>query len=135
MIAVGDVHIFVTDFNLAMRFWAEGLRFEVVEQESSSTAAFAVLESPDGGPAVRLFSGAAPWSDGQRPEVGEHPTIRFDIMTDAFDDALVRLLEHGGEKVSDIEDFDGLRAVTISDPDGNTFELLELDAEQVGDEA
>jgi predicted enzyme related to lactoylglutathione lyase len=133
MLSIGDVHVFVTDFNLALRFYEDGLGLEVVEREVSRSAAYAVLEFPDGGPALHLFSGAEPWGEGERPELGTKPTIRFDIVTTEFDAALVRLIEHGGRQINEIEEFDGARVVTIADPDGNTFELLQLREEQVAD--
>ena len=33
---------------------------------------------------------------------------------------------HGGEQVDEIESYHDLRVVTLADPDGNTFELVEV---------
>lgn len=126
MLGVGDVHVYVSDFPLALRFWADGLGLRVVEQESLHAAPFAVLEFPDGGPALRLFGGAEPWPDGQRPPVGSRPTIRFDVTTTEFDETLARVLEYGGACLDEVESYHELRVVTVTDPDGNPFELVEL---------
>jgi len=134
MIAIGDIHIYVSDFTAALRFWSEGAGLRIVRREEGRFAAFAVLESPDGGSAVRLFGGARPWSPDERPDPGTHPEIHFDIITDCFDDTLVRMLEHGGTRIGQIETFDGLRTVTVADPDGNTFDLVEtVPGEKNGD--
>lgn len=125
MLTVGDIHIYVTDFETALRFWRDGLGLELVEREVSRAIAFAALEFADGGPALRLFSGAAPWPEGARPQHGTQPTIHFDLLTTDFDDVLVRALEAGGSQIDEIETYNGLRVVTIADPDGNSFELLE----------
>ena len=126
MLSVGDIHIYVTNFNLALRFYEDGLGLTLVEKEVGRASAFAVLEFPDGGPAVRLFDGATPWEDDERPELGTRPTVRFDVVTSDFDQHLVRLIENGGQQVDEIEVYDGTRVVTVADPDGNTFELLEV---------
>ncbi len=126
MLAVGDIHVFASDFDKALRFWSEGLGLTVVEKETGSPSPFAVLEFPTAGPAIRLFGGASAWPPGERPPVGTRPTVRFDVVTTQFDDALVRLLETGGTQLSEIETYSGSRVVTIADPDGNTFELLEI---------
>lgn len=129
MLAVGDVHVYVADFNLALRFWEDGLGLRVIEREVSRAAAFAVLEFPDGGPALRLFGGAEPWAPGERPDVGSRPTVRFDLVTSEFDRTLVRALDHGGRQIGAVERYSGARVVTLADPDGNTFELLEVPEE------
>lgn len=126
MRAVGDIHIYVTDFDAALGFYRDGLGLAVVEQELSASSPFAVLEFPDGGSAVRLLGGARAWPPETRPDVGEHPTIRFDVITDEFDTLLLRAAERGGMQIGDIETYDGMRVVTLADPDGNTFELIEV---------
>ncbi|MFQ5807034.1 MAG: VOC family protein [Phycisphaerae bacterium] len=126
MLSIGDIHVFVHDFNLALRFWADGLGLDVVEKEVTSASAFALLEFPAAGPAIRLFGGAEPWPEGVRPALGTRPTVRFDVVTSDFDATLVRLIENGGRQIGEIETYGGSRVVTIADPDGNTFELLEV---------
>jgi catechol 2,3-dioxygenase-like lactoylglutathione lyase family enzyme len=130
MLFIGDVHIYVSDMALALRFWADGLGLEVAEKEMTPHSGFARLNFPDGGPSLRLLGPVDPWPDGLRPPTGMHPTIRFDVTTDDFDGVLVRLLEYGGTQVDEIETYGGLRAVTMADPDGNSFELLELNDDQ-----
>lgn len=131
MICIGDIHIYVSDFERAIRFWAEGLRLDVAEQEQTEASAFARLDFPDGGPSVRLIGPVEPWEEGARPKTGERPTIRFDVMTTEFDETLTRLLEHGGSQEGQVESYNDLRIVTVADPDGNTFELLEVPEEEV----
>lgn len=126
MLVIGDVHLYVSDITLALRFWADGFGLEVAEKEITPNSAYARLNFPDGGPSIRLLGPVAPWPPGARPPTGMYPTIRFDITTSHFDDVLVRLLDHGGTQVDEIETYNGLRAVTVADPDGNSFELLEL---------
>ncbi|MBU0617342.1 MAG: VOC family protein, partial [Planctomycetes bacterium] len=116
-------------FDAALRFWAQGLRLEVVEKETSAASAYALLESPAAGPAIHLFGGAEPWPEDTRPPDGTRPAIRLDVMTSDFDDTLVRLIESGGKQLGEIETYDQSRVVTVADPDGNTFELLEVPEE------
>ncbi len=129
MLFVGDIHIYVSDFTLALRFWADGLRLRVVEKEVSRSSAYARLDFPTGGSSIRLLGPVEPWPPGDRPLPDAYPTVRFDITTTDFDDTLVRLIDHGGRPVDEIETYNGLRAVTIADPDGNIFELLEISEE------
>ena len=126
MLFIGDIHIYVSDFALALRFWAEGLGLEVIEKEVSPHSAYARLDFPDGGSSVRLLGPVDPWEPDEQPPPDTHPGVRFDITTSDFDAVLVRLLEHGGRQVDEIETYGGLRVVTIADPDGNPFELLEI---------
>ena len=126
MLFVGDIHIYVTDFDRALKFWSQGLGFEVTEKELSSTSPFALLEAPTAGPAIRLFGGAEPWPEETRPDVGSRPTVRFDVVASDFEATLVRLLENGGAQIGEIEKYSDARVVTVADPDGNTFELLEV---------
>lgn len=126
--AVGDIHIYVSDFFAALRFWAEGLGLAVQQREETPHSAFALLEFPDGGPSLQLIGGVDPWEAGTRPAPGTRPTVRFDVTTSAFDETLVRLLEHGGEQVGEIEVYESQRIVTVADPDGNTFDLIEVPA-------
>ena len=126
MLAIGDIHVFVHDFNLALRFYGDGLGLEIAEKQVSSGSAYALLEFPAGGPAIQLSGGAEPWPEGERPEVGARPTVRFDMVTADFDATLIRVTEHGGRQVGEIESYGGSRVVTVADPDGNTFDLIEV---------
>lgn len=130
MLFIGDIHIYVSDFTLALRFWADGLRLEVAEKEVSTHAGYARLNFPDGGTSIRLLGPVEPWPQGERLPSTKYPTVRFDITTTTFDETLVRLIEHGGRQVDDIESYQNLRIVTLADPDGNLFELLELDEDE-----
>jgi predicted enzyme related to lactoylglutathione lyase len=130
MISIGDIHIFVHDFDAALQFWTRGLGLEIAEKETSAASAYALLEPPTAGPAIHLFGGAKPWPENTRPPDGTRPAIRFDVVTSEFDDTLVRLIESGGQQVGEIETYERSRVVTIADPDGNTFELLEVPEEE-----
>jgi catechol 2,3-dioxygenase-like lactoylglutathione lyase family enzyme len=132
MLSIGDIQVYVTDFDRALRFWAEGLGLQVAEKEVTSHGAFARLDFPDGGPSIHLLAPAEPWEPGTRPEPGARPGIGFDITTSEFDELLVRLIEFGGRQVAQIESYDDVRFVTIADPDDNTFDLLELPREEEG---
>lgn len=132
MLFVGDIHICVSDLTLARRFWVDGLGLDVVEEQASPNSFFARLDFPDGGPSIRLLGPVEPFQLADRPTFGTCPAISFDITTTDFDDLLVRLIENGGTQVDEIETYGGLRHVTVADPDGNEFELLEIqeDAEE-----
>jgi predicted enzyme related to lactoylglutathione lyase len=52
--------------------------------------------------------------------------VRFDITASRFDATLLRLLEHGGEQLGEIESYEGQRIVAVADPDGNSFDLIEV---------
>jgi catechol 2,3-dioxygenase-like lactoylglutathione lyase family enzyme len=126
MLAVGDIQIYVSDFPIALRFWCDGLGLTLVEHEPSSASPYAMLDFPDGGPSIRLLGGVRAWSEGERPPLGSRPTIRFDITSSDFDGTLAALLENGGQQLEQIESYSGVRLVTIADPDGNSFELVEI---------
>ncbi|GMU83054.1 MAG: hypothetical protein AMXMBFR47_29250 [Planctomycetota bacterium] len=126
MLSIGDVYVYATDFQVAMRFWAEGLRLRVVKREVSPASSFALLEFPAGGAMLNLFGGAEPWREDERPAEGTRPTTRFDVVTSDFDDTLSRLIERGGQQLDPVETYSGVRMVTIADPDGNAFELIEV---------
>jgi catechol 2,3-dioxygenase-like lactoylglutathione lyase family enzyme len=126
MLFIGDIHIYVSHFALALRFWAEGLDLHVIEKEVSPHSAYARLDFPDSGPSIRLLGPVDPWQPDEQPSPDTRPDVRFDITTSDFDAVLARLLECGGRKVDEIESYENLRGVTIADPDGNLFELLEI---------
>lgn len=126
MLAIGDIHVYVSDFFAALRFWGDGLGLTIRQREETPHSAFAQLDFPDGGPSIRLFGGIGAWEPGTRPSPGSRPTVRFDVTTSTFDETLVRLLENGGEQSGEIESYESQRIVTIADPDGNTFDLIEV---------
>lgn len=126
MLSIGDIHIYVTDITAALRFYGDGMALQVIEREISAHSGYATLESPDGGPALRLIGTVDPWPPDARPERGTRPAVGFDVTTTTFDETLVRLTEHGGTQVDEIEIYNELRVVAVADPDGNVFELIEL---------
>jgi catechol 2,3-dioxygenase-like lactoylglutathione lyase family enzyme len=130
MLSIGEINLFVSDFRRALRFWAEGLGLEVAEREELSHTAHARLDFADGSPSLRLFWPVPAWPDRERPEYGERPMIGFDVITDEFDERLERLVSAGGVLAGEIQDFQGQRYVFIADPDGNTFELVEVSSDE-----
>lgn len=126
MLFVGDIYVYVTELTVALRFWSDGLQLAVAERQVSANSAYARLDFPDGGPSIRLLGPAEAWPLDRRPPHATRCGTHFDITTDDFDNVLVRLIEHGGQRIDVIESYEGLRAVTVADPDGNTFELLEI---------
>lgn len=122
MLGIGDVHVYVSDFTLAMRFWRDGLGLEVIEHEIGASGGFAILAFPAGDVRLRLFTDAGS-SNGSIPP--PRRGVSFDVLTDSFDEVLIRLLEHGGEQLDAVESYDDLRVVSISDSEGNRFELVE----------
>lgn len=134
MLFIGDVHIYVSDFPLALRFWADGLGLEIAEQQISRYSGYARLDFPGGGSSLRLLGPVAMPDPTLAVPHGTYPTISFDITTTDFDAVLTRLLEYGGRQRDEIETYNGLRHVTLADPDGNTFELLEIHEPDQADE-
>ena len=127
MLFIGDIHIYVSDFTLALRFWADGFGLTVAEKEISPHSAYARLDFPDGGPSIRLLGPVMPFDSADRAAPDTGPEVRFDITTSDFDGTLARALEHGGRQLDEVESYEHLRAVTLADPDGNLFELLEIE--------
>jgi len=126
MLTIGDIHIYVHDFEAALRFWTEGIGLKIIDHRPDAAEAYAVLESQDAGAAIHLFGGAAAGSDDDLRELGERPGVSFDILTTDFDDTLVRLLECGGRQIGEIEAYSDMRTVTVADTGGNVFELMEV---------
>jgi catechol 2,3-dioxygenase-like lactoylglutathione lyase family enzyme len=126
MLFIGDIHVYVSDMTLALRFWADGLGLDVAEKEFSQHGGYARLDFADGGPSIRLIGPVEPWPAESAPVPGQYPGVGFDITTADFDAALTRLLEHGGRLMDEVEAYNDLRVATLADPDGNVFELLEI---------
>ena len=135
MRAVGDLYLYVSDFERALQFWAHALQLQIVQRESTPNSAFAVLEFPDGGPNLRVFGPVGAWYTGERPEPGTRPGISFDVVASDFDGVLVRILDAGGSQLGEIETYDDVRMVTVADPDDNVFELIEAPPEDTQPEA
>ena len=115
MFSVGEINIFVTDLEPALKFWAEGLQLDVAEQERLEHSAYARLDFADGSPSIRIFEQAEPWRPDERPAYGTRPMIAFDVTTTDFDAALARLIEFGGSKAGEVEVYDGVRCVFLAD--------------------
>lgn len=123
MLIIDEVHVYATDLGAALRFYAEGLGLRPVRAESGS-AGYALLEPTGGGALLRLFGGNAPRENGGDPQSGR-VGITFSVTVNDLDAVLGRVLSLGGRRMDEIEQYAGLRVVTIADPDGNTFELVE----------
>lgn len=129
MFSIGEINVFVTDLERALRFWSDGLQLDIAEKEQLAHSAYARLDFADGSPPIRLFASADPWPPGERPAYGTRPMIAFDLVTADIDAALARLIECGGSKAGEVEVYEGVRCVFVSDPDGNTIELVEVPVE------
>ncbi len=129
MLAIGDVHLYVSDFDAALRFWAKGLQLEVAEQDTDEHSAYARLDFPDGGPSLLLIAPAEAEPLEELDALESHCGVSFDVIATEFDAALVRLLENGGQQIGETETYNDLRNATLADPDGNLFELLEVPPE------
>ena len=125
MFTIGDVYLYADSFGPTVSFWQTVFELELVEREDSETAAFAVLDFPYGGPSLRILSGP-----GARVDTGP----LFDVLATDFDATLVRALENGGTQKGEIEAYNDLRVVTVADPAGNQFDLLEQAEFEVIDE-
>lgn len=125
MLSMGEINIFVTDLERALAFWAEGLGLTVGEKEIRHHGGHARLDFEDGSPSIRLV-GPVEARREARVDYGERPMIGFDITTTTFDATLGRLLDAGGAIAGVVEKFGDMRVVQISDPDGTTFELVEI---------
>jgi predicted enzyme related to lactoylglutathione lyase len=125
MRAIGDLYLYVSDVRRAVDFWVQALRLQVVQHEATPHSAFAVLEFPDGGTNLRLFGPVGAWNEAERPEPGTRPGVGFDVVVSDFEDVLVRILDAGGAQLGEIESYEDLRMVTVADPDGIVFELIE----------
>ena len=128
MFSIGEINVFVTDLERALKFWSDGLQLDIAEKEQLAHSAYARLDFADGSPPIRLFASAAPWPPGERPAYGTHPMIAFDLVTADIDAALARLIECGGSKAGEVEVYENTRCVFVNDPDGNTIELVEVPA-------
>lgn len=126
MLSVGEINVYVSDFERALGFWADGLGLEVGEREELGHTAHARLDFADGSPSIRIFWPVDAWPAGERPNYAARPMIGFDITTTEFDAGLERLLESGGELCGEVQRIGEMRYAFVSDPDGNTFELVEV---------
>ena len=123
----GDIHIYVRDLDEALQFWEDGLGLILVDRDDEG--AFARLDFPGGGPIVELIASVDVFELLEPAALCERPAVSFDVTTSDFDDVLVRLLENGGRQEGAIETYRDLRIVTVADPDGNAFELIEVPSE------
>ncbi len=134
MLAIGDIHLYVGDFDAALRFWASGLQLEVAEREASEHGSFARLEFPDGGPALVIIAPAEPLSAAPAGDAEARPGFSLELHTTDFEATLARLLENEGQQLGETESYNDLRIATLVDPEGNVFELLELPEEEAKSE-
>lgn len=128
-IGVGDIQVYVSDFERALRFWSEGLGLPVADKEIEDGGGFARLEFPQGGPSLNLVGPVDAWDEEDYPAPGSRPSVVFDVLATDFDATLARLVACGGVQDGSVENFNGLRVVTVIDPDGNAFDLVEIKEE------
>ena len=129
MLAIGDIYLYVDDIDQALRFWADGLKLEVGEKDSDKHSAFARLDFPEGGPSLILIT-ECERSETDTPAHEDTPLrVSFEIATSDFDATLVQLLEQGGQQLNEIETYNDLKMVTLADPEGYCFDLIEIPEE------
>jgi catechol 2,3-dioxygenase-like lactoylglutathione lyase family enzyme len=126
VLAIGNITIYVRDLEKALTFWTKGLELTVAEQDQEGETGFARLDFPEGGPSLVVV---APGEDFDQPEEEQFSPVTFDLMTTTFDQTLLRMLEHGGQQLSETELYNELKLTTVADPEGNAFELIELPPE------
>ncbi|MGE0479294.1 MAG: VOC family protein [Phycisphaerae bacterium] len=124
MLSVGNIHLYVRDFERAMRFWRDACHLRVADQSETQGTAYAQLDFPDGGASIQLVT--VDEEEAPNPYEGPQLNAAFDLLTSEFDDLLVRLLGFGGQQLGEIETYENLRIVTLGDPDGNVFDLIEV---------
>lgn len=128
LLIIDEVHVYVSDLSAALRFYIDGLGMRPVRTELGAAAGYALLEPSGGGALLRLFGGNLPRDNGGDPQSGR-VGISFSITVGDLEALLGRALSLGGRRVDEIEQYAGLRVVTLADPDGNAFELVEAQPE------
>lgn len=129
MLVIGDIYLYVDDFDKALRFWADGLKLEVSEKDSDEHSTFARLDFPEGGPSLILIAEREFTETDAQTDENAPPRVSFDIATSDFDATLVQLLDQGGQQLSEIETYHDLKMVTLADLEGYCFDLVEIPVE------
>ena len=107
----GFVTVDATDAAALAAFWAEALGWPVAE----SWHQYVWLDAPAGHPKL-AFQGVADRADGPN-------RVHLDLGARDVDATVARLLALGAALVRTMEE-DGLRWVTLADPEGNVFCVL-----------
>ena len=121
------VNIDVPDLDKALAFYTEGLGLSVgrrlgpgIAELLGASSPVYLLTAPEGSPATAA-GGVA------RRHYGRHWTpVHLDLVTDDLDAALARAKRAGAVPETPIRTADWGRIVTLSDPFGNGFCLVEF---------
>jgi catechol 2,3-dioxygenase-like lactoylglutathione lyase family enzyme len=148
---MGDVQpshvgLCVTDLARSMRFYCDGLGFEVSDGYDLDSAAVpgldAALEVP--GPAVlrsqmivldgvkiELLHYSSPAVDGTPSARRNQPGLtHLSFWVDDLDGTIDRLVTAGGTLLADTRQSPGVELVFLADPDGTRVELMERPGQQ-----
>ena len=119
---MAQVRYFVSDVSAAVRFYAEALGFEVVQQFGP---AMAIVEHGDltlwlAGPGA---SASRPMPDGSVP--GPGGWNRFVLQVDDLDATVDGLRDRGATFRNDVVTGPGGRQILVEDLDGNVIEVFQ----------
>jgi catechol 2,3-dioxygenase-like lactoylglutathione lyase family enzyme len=135
--------ICVSDLERSLRFYCEGLGFDVAESHAIGAEFAQLMDLPEvsvtsqfirrGTTAIELlaFSEPAPFGDGQRRAVNQLGLTHLSFRVTDLPATAARLVELGGAVVESSRttiDFGGvpLEFVYCTDPDGVRVELMDL---------
>lgn len=144
IVGLHHVAIGVNDFDKALKFYTEGLGFEVVQQSEfdddptanqtigldAIKAKMAMLKAPNAYVELWQYSHPAPEDLRSRPcDYGyPHIALQVDDIQTEYD----RLKTHGMEFVGDVVHFgDSASAIYGRDPCGNIIELYEIKTNEI----
>jgi catechol 2,3-dioxygenase-like lactoylglutathione lyase family enzyme len=119
---MATVRYLVNDVEASVRFYADVLGFEPVEQHGP---AMAIMRRDDlvlwlAGP---LASAARPMPDGAQPVPGGWN--RFVVTTDDLDGLVARLAEAGARFRNEVVTGPGGKQILVEDPSANVIELFQ----------
>ncbi|MHC4839887.1 MAG: VOC family protein [Planctomycetota bacterium] len=117
MIKFGEVNLWVSDVEKSGEFYAAVLGSEICERgEIWCKVSLGNIN-------LTFFEAKG---DGEGLKMGERPMMTADIATDEFDEMLKRIKAAGGE-IADMREWDQGRHTFFRDPDGITWELVEIE--------
>ncbi|MEH6592882.1 MAG: VOC family protein [Halioglobus sp.] len=144
IVGLHHVAIGVSDFDKALKFYTEGLGFEVVQQSEfdndplanqaigldAAKAKMAMLKAPNA--FVELWQYSNPAPEDLRSRACDYGYPHFALQVDDIQAEYDRLKTHGMEFVGEVVHFDDVAsAIYGRDPCGNIIELYEIKAEEV----
>ena len=139
IVGIHHVAISVNDFPKALKFYTEGLGFEVVQESQfdsnplvdqtiglrAAKAQMAMLKAPNA--FIELWHYENPQPEDLRSRPCDYGYPHFALQVDDIEAEYERLQEHGMEFVGPVVHFDETSAAIYGrDPFGNIIELYEL---------